>query len=137
MNVTRKRIATNGLRKSFIALSQARESSPVAGFGGVCGSVRLNAASANDARAAARKTYRWASNAASPCFEVPRAVPSQSINPPVGFCATAAQSTRMKMNGQEAAIHPIVPHTRTGPNFLAGSRRLANAIELVIEMVGT
>jgi hypothetical protein len=43
----------------------------------------------------------------------------------------------MKMNGHEAMIHPIVPQTRTGPNSWDGSRRLANAIELVIEMVGT
>ena len=41
------------------------------------------------------------------------------------------------MNGQDAAIQPIVPHTRTGPNCRAGSFRLANAIELVIEIVGT
>ena len=41
------------------------------------------------------------------------------------------------MNGQHAAIQPIVPHTRTGPNCRAGSFRLAKAIELVIEIVGT
>ena len=70
-------------------------------------------------------------------FDVPSAVPSQSTKPTSPMPGTFAQSTRMKMNGHDATIHPIVPHTRTGPNSRAGSFRLANAIELVIDIVGT
>ena len=81
--------------------------------------------------------YRFAPIAGSPSSDVPSAVPSQSTNPTSRIAGTCAQSTRMKMNGQRAAIQPIVPHTRTGPNSRAGSLRLANAIELVIEIVGT
>ena len=75
--------------------------------------------------------------AGSPTSDVPSIVPIQSTAPVVCFFATASQSTSRKMNGHDAAIHPIVPQTRTGPNSRVGSFKLANAIELVIEMVGT
>ena len=41
------------------------------------------------------------------------------------------------MNGHAATIQPIVPHRRTRPKSFCASFRLANAIELVIEIVGT
>ena len=41
------------------------------------------------------------------------------------------------MNGQLAAIQPIVPHNRTGPNSFWGSVMLANAMVFVTEIVGT
>ena len=75
-------------------------------------------------------------NAATPAPQA--AVLSQFMKPL--SCAnegTRAQSMGMKTNGQLAAIQPIVPHTRTGPKSCCGSLRFANAIELVIEMVGT
>src|SRR4051812_7639873 len=138
MNVTRNRTATNGFFRSRMALSQARESAPDrAGLGGVCGSTRLNAARASEAIPATRKMYRWAVSASAPVLDVPRASPNQVTNPTSPRAGTFDQSTRMKMNGQLAAIHPIVPQTRTGPNWRDGSLRLAKAIELVIEIVGT
>src|SRR5436190_17939873 len=118
-----------------MAFSQANRSWPVAGFGGVWGRVRLNAASASDAIPATRKMYRWAIDAAAPLSAVslsPSALPNHVENPTSDIAGTLVQSTRMKMNGQEATIHPIVPHTRTGPNCRVGSLRLANAIEFVI-----
>src|SRR5688500_5058317 len=73
---------------------------------------------------------------------VPNAVPSQPMKPSLAseaeiLASTAAESTRMKMNGQLAAIQPIVPHSRTGPKSFCGSLRLAKAIVLVTEIVGT
>ena len=41
------------------------------------------------------------------------------------------------VNGQLAAIQPMVPHKRTGPKSFCGSFIAANAIELVTEIVGT
>ena len=41
------------------------------------------------------------------------------------------------MNGQLAAIQPIVPHSRTRPKSFWASFRLAKAMALVIESVGT
>src|SRR5262249_52764311 len=110
---------------------------PVAGLGGVCGSAGLIAARARAAMPATRKIYRWAADASAPAFEVPSMSPIQVKSPPSPNAGTRAQSIRMKMNGQDAAIQPIVPHTRTGRNSGAGSLRLAKAIELVIEIVGT
>src|SRR5262245_61770589 len=134
MNVTRNRTATNGCLSSRAALSVASASSPeVAGFGGVCGSVGLIAASTNDASPATKKMYRCAADAATPSFDVPSASPSHLIGPTSPMLGTADQFTRMKMNGQLATIQPMVPQTRTGPNSRAGSRRLANAIELVMD----
>src|SRR5688572_1717471 len=137
MNVTRNSTATNGWRSSRAAFSDASASSPVAGLGGVCGSVGEIAASTNDDNPATRKMYRCAVDASSPSFDVPSAVPSQSTNPDVCLAATASQFTRMKMNGHDATIQPMVPQTRTGPNSRAGSFRLANAMELVMDTVGT
>src|SRR5262245_16769119 len=137
MNVTRNSTATNGWRSSLAALRVASASSPVAGLGGVCGRNGLIAASTNDASAATRKMYRWAADASAPSLDVPRAVPSQLTNPTSPMAGTFAQFTRMKMNGQLATIHPMVPQTRTGPHSRAGSFRWLNAIELVIDTVGT
>ena len=41
------------------------------------------------------------------------------------------------MNGQDAAIQPMVPQSRIGPNCRAGSLIAAKAMEFVIEIVGT
>ncbi len=43
----------------------------------------------------------------------------------------------MNVIGQAARIHPIVPPMRTMPNSFCASFICANAIELVIEIVGT
>jgi hypothetical protein len=137
MNVTRNRTATNGCFSRRPALTHASAPSPVAGLGGVCGSSGLIAARINDAAPATRKMYRCAADASAPAFDVPSAAPSQSTKPTSPSFGTADQFTRMKMNGHDATIHPIVPHIRTGPNSRAGSFRWVNAIELVIEMVGT
>src|SRR5204863_9657893 len=50
---------------------------------------------------------------------------------------TLSQSTRIKVNGHAARIHPIVPPALTKPNSFFASFILANAIEFVIEIVGT
>src|SRR5262245_29400124 len=138
MNVTRNSTATNGCLSSFAALSVANEPSPgAAGLGGVCGNIGLIAARTNDAIPATRKMYRCAVEASSPSFDVPSTFPSHSPNPTSPIEGTFAQVTRRKMNGHDATIHPMVPQTRTGPNSRAGSLRLANAIELVMDTVGT
>src|SRR5579883_3473664 len=111
--VTRNRTNTNGCRSNFIAFNHASESpAEAAGFGGVCGRVRLYPARTSDATPDTRKMYRFAAEASAPVFEVAKTVPSQSPNESEPKSGTRAQSTRMKMNGHDAAIQPIVPHTR-------------------------
>ena len=75
--------------------------------------------------------------AASPVNGFASALPIMSTNPAGLAASTASQFTKMNVNGQAARIHPIVPPMRIRPNSRAGSFMLANAIELVIEMVGT
>ena len=125
MNVTRKRTATNGCFEQPRRLEPGERVLAGAGFGGVCGRARLIAARTNDASPATRKMYALqVHRERRPPTEVPSAVPIQLTNPTSPIAGTAAQFTRMKMNGQLAAIQPMVPHTRTGPNSRAGSRRL-------------
>src|SRR5262245_42341848 len=79
-----------------------------------------------------------AASIAGPVLSVPSAVPSQETSPPASpNDGTLAQSIGMKMNGQLAAIQPIVPQTRTKPKSRWASLRFAKAIALVIERVGT
>src|SRR5262245_10775701 len=137
MNVTKNSTATNGWRRSLVSLRVASGSAPLSVLGWVCGSNGLSAARTNEASAATRKMYRLAADASAPSLDVPRAVPSQLTNPTSPMAGTFAQLTRMKMNGQLATIHPMVPQTRTGPHSRAGSFRWLNAIELVIDTVGT
>ena len=106
-------------------------------FGAVRGRVRLNAASASDARPDTTNVHRVAALAASPVSGLASAVPSQLTNPCGCAASTAAQFTKMNVNGHAARIQPIVPPMRTMPNSLSAFFMLANAIELVIEMVGT
>ena len=83
------------------------------------------------------KVQRVAALAASPTSGLASAVPSQLTNPCGCAASTAAQLTKMKVNGHAARIHPIVPPMRTMPNSLSAFFMFANAIELVIEIVGT
>ena len=65
-------------------------------------------------------------------------IPSQFTNPLVSEIAgTFVQSIGMKMNGQLAAIQPIVPQTRMNPKSFWASLIFANAMELVTDIVGT
>ena len=64
-------------------------------------------------------------------------MPISSMMPSGSAAWTAAQSTRIKANGHAAAIQPIVPPIRIGPNSDVGSCMCANPIEFVIEIVGT
>ena len=80
---------------------------------------------------------RVAALAASPVSGLAKAVPSQSTSPAGCAALTASQFTKMKVKGQAARIQPIVPPMRIRPNSLSGFFMLANAIELVIEIVGT
>ena len=109
-----------------------------AGFGGVCGSVRLKAASSSEATPATMKVHLVPACSAGPVRPEPSTVPSQSTKP-CRICAafTLSQSTRMNVNGQAARIQPIVPPMRTMPNSFCASFMCAKAIELVIEIVGT
>jgi hypothetical protein len=108
---------------SFIASSQAKLSPDSDGFGGVCGRVRLNAASSKEAMPAA--TYVWLTPLmkSSPVFGVLKAVLSQVFSQTIQVASvcwaitesTRDQSVRMKTNGRLAAIQPIVPQSRTLP----------------------
>ena len=75
--------------------------------------------------------------AASPVSGFARALPSQSTRPAGWAASTAAQLTKMNVKGHAARIQPTVPPMRTMPNSFSGFFILANAIELVIEIVGT
>ena len=86
---------------------------------------------------AAIKVYVVACCSAAPVLLVPRALPSHSLKGTDPNAGTCAQSASRNTNGQLAAIQPMVPHNRTGPNSFCGSFRLAKAIELVMEIVGT
>ena len=126
--------------RSRIASSQASElaASWAAGFGGVCGKKRLKAASSSDAMPAVKNAQALPSFSAVPSRLVPRAFPSQSMKPPASDIeGILAQSARMKMNGQLAAIQPIVPHRRTFPKSSLASFSEAKAIAFVTEIVGT
>ena len=83
------------------------------------------------------KVHLVAAMAAAPVSGLPRAVPSQSTKPEGLAASTADQFTKMKVNGHAARIQPIVPPMRTIPNSFSGFFMLANAIEFVIEIVGT
>ena len=112
INVTMKRISTNGWLSSLSAFSQATLSMPSTSLrGGVWGSVRLNAASTREMIPATMKTHLVSD---APAFSLSR-----------------------KMKGQLTTIQPIVPPMRTKPKSLAGSLRLAKASEFVTEIVGT
>src|SRR5687768_8470927 len=106
MNVTRNRTAMNGYFNSFMASSQANEFSPDTIFlGGVCGSVRLKPARIKEAIPATIKAQLLPWLSAAPVSGVPNADPSHGTNPPAASNdGTLAQSVRMKMNGQLAAI---------------------------------
>ena len=68
---------------------------------------------------------------------VPKTVPSQFTKPCGLFERTLSQSTRMNTKGQAARIQPIVPPILTSPNSFLASFMCVNAIEFVIEIVGT
>ena len=128
----------NGAASSRAASSHANLLAPLAtGFGGVWGSVRLKAARMSDAMPATMNVYLVPSCSAVPVRPEPRTVPSQSTNPAVCAAFTLSQSTRMNVIGQAAMIQPIVPPMRTMPNSFCASFICANAMELVIEIVGT
>ena len=108
-----------------------------AGFFAVRGRVRLKAARTSEMPPATTKFHLVAAFSASP-VRPDLSTMSNHAAMPCGFAAsTFAQSTRMKVKGHAARIHPRVPPMRTRPNSLSGLRILAKAIELVIEMVGT
>ncbi len=86
---------------------------------------------------ATRNVQGVAARNSSPVSPEPSAVPISSMRPSGSAAWTAAQSTRMNANGHAAAIQPIVPPMRMGPNSAVGSFMWAKAIELVIEIVGT
>ena len=138
MSVTIQSTRMNGRDSSFIASSQANfRCAGLGRRGGVCGSVRLNAASRSEATPATMKVHVVPAWRAGPVKPDASTVPTQSTMP-WGFAAcTLSQSTRMKVNGQAARIHPIVPPMRTIPNSFCASFICAKAIELVIEIVGT
>src|SRR5690349_6113725 len=133
MNSTR----IDGTARSRIA-SNGAKAEPSFLTGGVCGRSRQKAASASDAIPETRNVPVRAASIAGPVLSVESALPSQGTNPPAcAIAGTCAQSIGMKMNGQLAAIQPIVPQSRTNPNSFLGSWRLAKAIALVTESVGT
>src|SRR5262249_15023514 len=106
--------------------------------GGVWGSARQNAASTSDAIPDTVNVLDKAASISGPVLSVPRAVPNQEMSPSVwANDGTLAQSIGMKMNGQLAAIQPIVPQTRMNPKSFLASLMLANAIAFVTDMVGT
>ena len=86
---------------------------------------------------ATMKVHRVPAWSAAPVRPEPSTVPSQSTNPEVCVARTWSQSTRMKVIGHAAMIQPIVPPMRMMPNSPCASFICANAMELVIEMVGT
>src|SRR4029077_9282251 len=99
---------------------------------------RQKAARTNEATPATRNVLVKADCISVPVFGVASALPSQEMNPPASAMAgTFDQSMGMKMNGQLAAIQPIVPQTRTKPKSFCASFRLANAMAFVTESVGT
>ncbi len=75
--------------------------------------------------------------AASPESGLLNTVSIQATKPWEFAAFTASQFTKMKVNGHAARIQPMVPPMRTMPNSFVASFILANAMELVIEMVGT
>src|SRR4051794_8637211 len=114
------------------------ESDPPPLTGGVCGRNRQKAARASDATPETMKVLVRADSIADPVLSVESALPSQATAPPAcAIVGTLAQSIGMKMNGQLAAIQPIVPQSRTNPKSWRASFRLANAMALVTESVGT
>src|SRR5580765_6632050 len=129
----------NGCRSNPNASAHAVRPAPAAAraCGAERGSVRLYAASASEARPATTKVQRVAALAASPVNGLASAVPIQLTKPAGAAASTAGQLTKMNVNGQAARIHPIVPPMRTRPNSLSAFFMFANAIELVIESVGT
>src|SRR4051794_25815546 len=137
MNVATNSTSRNGRLSSLIASSQANVSPLRDGLGGVCGSDRLNAASKRDATPAAMYVKLTPLTNAAPLLGVPSASPSQVVNPTSPIEGTRAQSVRMNTNGRLAAIQPMVPHSRTLPKSSWALGRLAKAMELVIEIVGT
>ena len=93
-----------------------------AGAGGVRGRVKQKAARANEAMPATRNVLVKAASMAGPVLGVPSALPSQEMKPAglLPSLGTLAQSIGMKMNGQLAAIQPIVPQTRMQAEVLLG-----------------
>ena len=79
-----------------------------------------------------------AASIAGPVLSVAECRAQPGDEPPASAIdGTFAQSIGMKMNGQLAAIQPIVPQTRTKPKSFWASLRLAKAIALVTDSVGT
>src|SRR5688572_19275419 len=135
--VTRNSTRILGTASSFIA-SRGANFSPVLGTGGVWGRVNEKSARRIDAIPETIKPLVKAASIDAPVFTVESALPSQATNPPASLMeGTAAQSIGMKTKGQAAAIQPIVPQTRTIPKSFCASLRLAKAIALVTERVGT
>src|SRR3954454_11090568 len=127
LGIARSRIASNGAKADPSFLT-----------GGVWGSSRQNPARTREATPETTKVLVRADSIAGPVLSVESAFPSHAIAPPA--CAiddTLAQSIGMKMNGQLAAIQPMVPQSRTNPKSFCASFRLAKAMALVTESVGT
>src|SRR5437899_12635985 len=98
---------------SNLMASNGANFSPSPFFGGVWGSKKQNPASTSDTTAATVNVLVSAASIAGPVFNVDNAVPSHFTKPPASLMlGTFAQSIGMKINGQLAAIHPIVPQTR-------------------------
>src|SRR5215213_9164878 len=74
---------------------------------------------------------------AGPVSPLAKAAPNHETKPSGLAAFTRSQSTRMNVNGHAARIQPIVPPMRTIPNSFLASVMLANAIEFVMEIVGT
>src|ERR1041384_3134596 len=98
-----------GTARSLMA-SKGANLLPSPFFGGVCGSKKQNPARTSDTTPATVKVLVSAASIAGPVFKVDNAVPSHFTKPPASLIVgTFAQSIGMKINGQLAAIHPIVP----------------------------
>ena len=128
-----------GTARSWIASSGANARALVRATGGVCGRSRQKAASTSEAIPETRNVLgqrRLHRRAGLQRRE--RLCPARRrTRPACAIAGTFAQSIGMKMNGQLAAIQPIVPQSRIEPKSFCASFRLANAIALVTESVGT
>ena len=109
-----------GTASSLIASNGANAGALVRGRRGVRQG-RQKAARTSEATPETMKVLVSAASIAGPVLSVESAVPSQATNPPAwAIDGTFAQSIGMKMNGQLAAIQPIVPQSRIESELLLG-----------------
>jgi hypothetical protein len=112
MSVTTKSTAMVGLARSLIA-SRGAFFWATLRAGGVAGSVKHTAASTSEESPETQKMLVSGPSSAAPSLPF-----------------------RMKMKGQLAAIHPMVPQSRTLPKSACASLRWWKQIELVRDRVG-